>query len=62
MTEQMAAATTRLATLTSIIRTRRQDAERTVFHAGSPRDLSKRTEARIISLERRIETLEKAIS
>lgn len=62
MTEQMAATTSRLATLTSVIRTRHSDAMRREVHAGLPRDLSSRAEQAVIRLERIAERLEKAIS
>jgi hypothetical protein len=62
VTEQMAVATSRIATLTSVIRTRRQDAVRREVHAGLPRDLNARAENAIVRLERVAEKLEKALA
>lgn len=61
MTEQMARATSRIATLTSVIRTRRQDSIRRELHAGLPRDLNGRAEQAVVRLERVVEKLEKMI-
>lgn len=61
MTEQFAVQTSRIATLTSVIRTRKQDAVRREKHDGLPRDLNLRAESAIVRLERVVEKLEKAI-
>ena len=62
MTEQVAVQTSRIATLTSVIRTRKQDAVRRELHDGLPRDLNRRAESAVLRLERVAERLEKAIS
>lgn len=62
MTEELAVATIRLATLTSVINTRRQDAFRFEVNAGLPRDLNARAQNAAIRLELAVEKLEKAIS
>lgn len=62
MTEPFAAQTSRIAMLTSIIRTRKSDAVRREVHAGSPRDLGVRAESAIVRLERVAEQLEKQVA
>ncbi len=62
MTEELAVQTSRIATLTSIIRTRKGDAVRREVHGGSPLDLSVRSEAVVVRLERIAEKLEKQVA
>ena len=62
MTEELAVQTSRIATLTSIIQTRKGDAVRREVHAGTPRDLNVRAESAIIRLERVAEKLEKQVA
>lgn len=62
MTEQMAVQVSRIATLTSVIRTRKQDAVRRDANDGLPRDLSRRAESAVVRLERVVERLEKSLS
>lgn len=62
MTEELAVQTSRIASLTSVIRTRKQDAVRREMHDGLPRDLNARAETAVVRLERAVEKLEKAIS
>lgn len=62
MTGELAAKATRVATLTSVIRTRKGDAVRRELHDGLPRDLNARAVSAIVRLERVAERLEKAIT
>lgn len=62
MTAELALQTSRIATLTSIIRTRKGDAARREVHAGLPRDLNVRAESAIVRLERVAEKLEKQVA
>lgn len=62
MTGQMAAQASRLATLTSVIRTRKQDAVRFEVNDGLPRDLSRRAQTAVVRLERAVEKLEKSLA
>lgn len=62
MNDQLAVHTSRIATLTSVIRARREDAARREVHAGLPRDLVARAESMIVRLESVKAKLEAAIS
>lgn len=62
MTEGIGTTTSRLATIVSTLRTRKEDAVRRVLHDGSPRDLRERAAAKEHKLELELVKMEKSLS
>lgn len=62
MTAGIGEQTSRLATIVSTIRTRKEDAVRRVLHNGTPRDLRERAAAKEQRLGSVAKSLEKSIS